>query len=188
MTDIPQHFRLTFSHQQIAEACQRLGQAITPWAREVTAQTGRDLVAVPILRGGLFFFADLVRAVSTSVEVAPLQTSFYEEGQNNIVRHQGGQLPTSVSHFHKRAVLLVDDICDSGQTLAALKPHLLVAGATEVKSAVLIRRLPAPAGSIVPDWVGFDYSGAEWFVGYGMEDSGRWRNLKDVYVIKAEPK
>jgi hypoxanthine phosphoribosyltransferase len=187
MADIPQHFSLTFSSQQIVAVCERLGQAITPWARQVTEQSGRDIVAVPILRGGLFFFADLVRAISTSVEVAPLQTSFYEEGQNNVVRHNGGHLPSSVSHFHKRSVLLVDDICDSGQTLASLKPHLLAAGATEVRSAVLIRRLPAPAESIVPDWVGFDYQGPEWFVGYGMEDSGRWRNLPNVYVIKAEP-
>jgi hypoxanthine phosphoribosyltransferase len=180
---IPAHFKLVYSAAEIADACRKLGQAITPWAETVSASSGQDLIAVPILRGGLFFFADLVRAIQTSVEVAPLQTSFYEEGQNNILRSDGGSLPVSVSHFHNRSVLLVDDICDSGQTLSALRPHLLSAGAREVRAAVLVRRLPSALLSFQPEWTGFDYHGSEWFVGYGMEDSGRWRNLPDVYAI-----
>jgi hypoxanthine-guanine phosphoribosyltransferase len=77
----------------------------------------------------------------------------------------------------------MDDICDSGRTLAVLSEKLQLAGAAEVVSAVLIYR---KALSVMhePRWKGFVYDGPEWFVGYGMEDSGRWRNMTSVYRIR----
>ena len=84
-----------------------------------------------------------------------------------------------------RSVILMDDVCDSGKTLAALKSRLLEVGAVEVRSAVLIKRvLEQP--TFEPDYVGFRYSGKEWFVGYGMDDRSRWRNLGSIFVVDQE--
>jgi hypoxanthine-guanine phosphoribosyltransferase len=58
----------------------------------------------------------------------------------------------------------------------------LNAGATAVAQAVLIRR--EGAGTFEPTFIGWDYNGPEWFVGYGMDDNGRHRNLADIYVIE----
>jgi hypoxanthine phosphoribosyltransferase len=85
-----------------------------------------------------------------------------------------------------RVVLVVDDLCDTGRTLEALEKELLERGAREVRSVVLIRRL-LNKPTFVPCWVGFEYSGLEWFVGYGMDDGERWRNLPGVYIIRREP-
>ena len=82
-----------------------------------------------------------------------------------------------------RSVLLVDDICDSGVSLRALTQHLKHIGAREVRSAVLIRRA-IENSAFTPEWVGFHHKGPEWFVGYGMDDSDRWSNLPDIYVIQ----
>jgi len=81
-----------------------------------------------------------------------------------------------------RSVLVVDDICDSGRSLAVLSAALKEAGAREVRAAVLVtRKVESQAYS--PEWSGFDYSGKEWIVGYGMDDSERWRNLPGVFII-----
>lgn len=82
-----------------------------------------------------------------------------------------------------RVVLVVDDVCDSGRTLEALERDLMERGAREVRTVVLIRRL-LDRPSFVPCWIGFEYKGPEWFVGYGMDDGQRWRNLPAVHIIK----
>jgi hypoxanthine phosphoribosyltransferase len=139
------------------------------------------VVAIPVLRGGLFFFADLAREISSSIEIAPVRTSAYDS-----LNRQTGEV--NVEDFADplqikgRVVLLVDDVCDSGRTLEQLEKALVSRGAREVRTIVMLRRL-LPRPTFVPCWVGLEYEGPEWFVGYGMDDSERYRNLPDIYVI-----
>ncbi len=178
---VPSNYKLIYSASQIQGAVQDLAKQVSAWVSEVHQRTGRDVVAVPLLRGGMFFYCDLVRQVPHSLELVPVKTSTYVEGVNaaELARVKIDMAGLSASG---RSVLLVDDICDSGRTLVELKEQVLQAGAAEVRSAALIRRKLARE-SFLPDWVGFEYNGPEWFVGYGMEDQNRWRNLPDVYVI-----
>lgn len=179
---LPSHYKLVYSAAQIAQAVNRLAGEVSIWAAAVRQATGQDVVAVPVLRGGVFFYCDLVRQVSESLELVTVKTWAYVERENAA---ELGQVRIDMGSFNPqgRAVMLVDDICDSGRTLAALKDAMGEAGATEVRSAALIRRL-LPGVNIKPDWCGFEYNGPEWFVGYGMDDSDRWRNLPDVYTIQ----
>lgn len=181
---VPERFTPLYSPAAIREAVAAVGRDITGWARELWAESGKDVVAVPVLRGGIIFFGDLVRAVHHSMEVAPGRAWGYEVGVNGI---QSNRLRLDIDSIpaEGRSVLLVDDICDSGRTLAAMSERLLERGATEVRSAVLIRRLVSEP-QYVPTWSAFDYGGDEWFVGYGMEDGERWRNLPGVYIIRPE--
>ena len=139
-----------------------------------------DIIAVPVLRGAIFFFADLVRRIEHSVEIFPARTWAYVE--NGIER---SKIKVNVEGIpaEGRSILLVDDICDSGRTLQELTRVFKEMGAKEVRSATLIRR-QMPQETFQPEYVGFDFKGNEWFVGYGMEDSERWRNLPGAYVIK----
>lgn len=179
---LPQNFQPCYSHHDIKTAVERVGREISTWTEQVWQDSHTDIVAVPILRGGIFFFADLVRAISNSVEIAPVKSWGYSEEVNaqplDRIRVDVSSIPAN-----GRRILLVDDICDSGRTLHTLKGKILEAGALEVRSAVLIKR-EVDAETFDPDWVGFAYKGPEWFVGYGMEDSERWRNLDSVYIIK----
>ncbi len=180
--NIPKNFQLCYSAADITNAVKRIGEDLSKWTGQVWEDSHTDVVAVPILRGGIFFFADLVRAVNTSVEIAPVKAWGYVENENakllDRVHVDVGSIPAN-----GRRVLLVDDICDSGRTLKALKDKILEAGALEVRSAVLIKR-ELDEETFSPDWIGFSYKGPEWFVGYGMEDSERWRNLESVYIIQ----
>lgn len=180
--NIPKNFQLCYSPEEIDKGVKRLGSEISKWAEKVWEDSHTDVVAVPILRGGIFFFADLVRAISCSVEIAPVKAWGYATGENakllDKVQVDVGSIPA-----RGRRILLIDDICDSGRTLAKLKEELMTAGALEVRSAVLIKR-ELEEQTFDPDWIAFSYPGPEWFVGYGMEDSERWRNLAGVYIIK----
>jgi len=164
----------------IAKQVSNLGNSITEWAVKEYQASHSDILAIPVLRGGLFFFADLVRAIGHSVEVAPAQSWGYQTSSNEIAKEH--KIDISNVPAKGRSVLIVDDICDSGRTLEVLQKKLLEAGAREVKTAVLIKRVLSEE-TFEPDWVGFKYSGHEWFVGYGMEDCDRYRNLPGIYLI-----
>lgn len=180
--EIPSHFYMQYTADQISAAVKRIASEIDAWAAGVWSNSHTDILAIPVLRGGIFFFADLVRAIKHSVEITPAQTWAYELMQNNVQRNEV-RLDLSQVPAVGREILLVDDICDSGRTLESLRSALLERGALSVRSAVLIKRVMSTP-SFSPDWVGFEYKGQEWFVGYGMEDNERWRNLPGVYVIK----
>ncbi len=181
---IPANFSNVFAEKEIATRVRAMGSEINSWCEGVWRDSHTDVLAVPVLRGGIFFFADLVRQVQCSVEVAPIRTEAYEAGENAKQKNQVAIFAEKLA-VKGRVVLLVDDVCDSGRTLEALEKELLERGAREVRTAVLIRRL-LDTPSFVPCWVGFQYKGPEWFVGYGMDDNERWRNLPSVYVIKRD--
>jgi hypoxanthine phosphoribosyltransferase len=178
---IPNHYKLLHSREEIAASVLRVGREITIWAKEVHGNTGDDVVAIPILRGAIFFFADLVRAVGASVEIAPARTWGYRPEVNGEPA-ENVKVDISGVPVKGRSLLLVDDICDSGRTLAKLSQQLLDAGASAVRSAVLVKRV-VPKREFVPDWFCFLYDGPEWVVGYGMDDRDRWRNLPYISTI-----
>jgi hypoxanthine phosphoribosyltransferase len=179
---LPANFKLQYKREDIDAAVQRMGKEITDWAEKVWDESHTDLVAIPVLRGGIFFFADVVRHIDSSVEIAPIRTWVYESTENNVQRSEP-RVSLEGVHARGRSVLLVDDICDSGKTLKLLTKTFLDAGALEVKSAVLVKRI-TDEQTFDPNWIGFSYRGPEWMVGYGMEDCNRWRNLPSIYIIQ----
>lgn len=175
---VPEHYRRLYSAEEIASTVKTLAAPISLWARDAEELTGRDILAIPLLRGGIFFFSDLVRQLSVSVELNPVFASAYAgNAVASAVRVSIEELEVS-----GRAVLLLDDICDSGRTLGEIAGKILSRGAAEVRTAVLIKR--ELNGAFEPDWSGFRYSGSEWFVGYGMDDGDRYRNLPEIYLIE----
>lgn len=181
---IPAHFSIKFSQREIEQRVKVLGDEIGSWCKGVWQDSHTDVLAIPVLRGGIFFFADLVRAIPASVEIAPVTTESYEVGVNNVQRSEVAIYAEKLA-VKGRVVLVVDDVCDSGRTLEELEKALMARGAREVRTAVLVRRL-LDRPTFVPCWSGFQYEGPEWFVGYGMDDSERWRNLPGVYIIKRD--
>lgn len=178
---IPENFRPLYSPQDISQAVSKIGKEIDVWADEVWQKSHTDILAIAILRGAIFFFSDLVREISRSVEIAPARTWAYEN--ENFVQKDKVTVNIEGVPAKGRHVLIVDDICDTGKTLSAIKQALLDVGACEVRTAVLIKRvLKEP--TFEPNWVGFNYQGPEWFVGYGMDDCDRWRNLPSVSIIQ----
>lgn len=178
---IPANYKLIYNRAQINDAVRLLAKKISPWLWETREKTGQDVLALPVLRGGIFFFCDLARQLEHSVELRLARTWAYEPGTQNASKEI--RIDLSDVDAKDRSVLLIDDICDSGRTLKALQASLLKSGARAVRSAVLIRRLIEPL-TYEPEYCGFEFLGPDWFVGYGMEDAEQWRNLPEIYTIE----
>jgi len=82
-----------------------------------------------------------------------------------------------------RAVLVVDDILDHGETMAAIRARLLELGAQSVHSAVLVEKLLDRKKPIRPDFIGLTIPDRFVF-GCGMDAKGFWRNLPEIRAMK----
>lgn len=178
--EIPDYFRLVYPGEVIERRTRELGLAISPWAEEAERRSGQQLLGICILRGGVFFFSDLLKSITETVEPSFCRCRSYSRAANS----QRGELEMSVppEGVRGRSVLLVDDICDTGRTLSYVKQYCLDEGALEIRTAALIHRVH-PGSVYRPDYVGFDYEGPEWFAGYGMEDRNHRANYPDVYLV-----
>lgn len=174
---VPENFTEVISEEEIATTVKRLASEIDKWI--LSANGDKDIVAMPIMRGALFFYADLMRELSHSIEIVPVRCWGY------VLNQIGEQLPQvriELADFDAegKTILLVDEICDTGRTFKILSDKLLSEGAKVVKTVALVKR-DVPTSLFSPDWVGLHYSADDWLVGYGMEDRERYRNLKAVY-------
>lgn len=140
----------------------------------------RQLVVVPILKGSFVFAADLIRAMHAAglaPEIDFLSLASYGEGERSsgsvrIVR----DIETEV---RGRDVLLVDDILESGRTLAFAKAYLSERGSARVRTCVLLDKPVARAVPITADHIAF-VCPTEFVVGYGMDLAHRYRELPYV--------
>jgi hypoxanthine phosphoribosyltransferase len=153
-------------------------------AREIKATDPRDLLVVAVLKGSFMFAADLIRAMhreGLAPQVEFIHLSSYRDatassGQVDILRNVQ-------SDVRGRDVILVDDILESGRTLAFAKDLLAARGARNVLSAVLLEKPDKRAVQIKADFVGFqcpDY----FVVGYGMDVAHSYRQLPFVGVVE----
>ncbi|HTH47576.1 MAG TPA: phosphoribosyltransferase family protein [Candidatus Limnocylindria bacterium] len=177
---LPPHLEAVYEPAAIRAQVAEVAARLDPWAARVRLQTGQHLLAVCILRGGVFFFSDLLQAMSESVEPAFCRCHAYRKGVNGDAAAEL-QIDFSVA-VAGRAVLLVDNICDSGRTLAEVVRLCQERGAAQVCTAVLIHRLREDS-RFTPDHTAFTYPGTEWFAGYGLRDGDAAMNFPAVFRV-----
>src|SRR5437763_3255538 len=118
--------------------------------------------------------ADLVRHLDLPLRIGLIQASSYRGTAT-----RPGTLhvqPELVPDVRGRHVLLLDDILDTGQTLAYLTDHLRGLGAASVRSAVLLRKTGRQRVPVEPDYCGFDIPDV-FVVGYGLDYNDEHRHL-----------
>lgn len=169
--------RILFHESTILARLDRLAEEIT------RDHLGRELTAVVILHGGMILMADLLRRVQIPLLIETLSASSYHGGtESSGVVDLAGTLP----NVRGRHVLILDDILDTGLTLATVKERILAhAGAESVRTCVLLRKRKERAVEVEADYVGFDI-GDEFVVGYGLDFNGHYRNLPFIGVLKEE--
>ena len=180
--EVPANYKLLFTEDQVHARTRELAVQISAWAATAEQATGREVLAVAVLRGAVFFFADILRYLTCSMEVGFCRASSYLVDAHK----QGGKgvtLSSEQPDVRGRAILVVDDICDTGATLAKLRDEFRQRGAEDIRAVVMVNRKTAPK-PVMPDWFAFEHEGDEWLVGYGLDDCNRNANLRDVYIIK----
>lgn len=154
-------------------------------ADHIAAALPSDLLAVAILKGSFVFAADLIRAFHArglSPEVDFMILSSYGTGTTS--KGQVTLVRDCEIEVAGRSVLLIDDILDSGRTLAFAAGHLKEKGAKSVKTCVLLdKRGPKGANGAVADFAGFACPD-DFVVGYGMDHAHRFRELPFVAVVE----
>lgn len=169
--------RVLFSPDEIAARNREL-------ATEIAARSGTEFLVVAILKGSFVFAADLLRALHAagrSPEVEFMSLSSYGAGTESSGRVT--VLRDIESDVRDRTVILVDDILESGRTLAYAKDLLTARGAARVFTCVLLDKPGHRNAAIEADFVGFDCPDL-FVVGYGMDVAHAFRELPFVGVVE----
>jgi hypoxanthine phosphoribosyltransferase len=153
-------------------------------AREIATAGYVDLLVVSILKGSFVFAADLIRALhdaGLSPEVEFLSLSSYRSG--TVSSGEVAVLRDIDSDVAGRDVLLIDDILESGRTVAFARKMMVDRGARRVGVAVLLEKPGKRAQPIEADHVGFICPDL-FVVGYGMDVAHAFRELPFVGVVE----
>jgi hypoxanthine phosphoribosyltransferase len=151
---------------------------------EIKAQKPENLLVVAVLKGSFVFAADLLRAMHAaglSPQVEFVHLSSYREGTTS--SGTVSILRDIESDVRGRDVLLVDDILESGRTLAFAKDLLTARGARRVMTCVLLEKPGKRAVRIDADFIGFACPDL-FVVGYGMDVAHSYRELPFVGVVE----
>jgi len=142
-----------------------------------------EWTAINILIGATPFTSDLMKALAR-LNVHPMLDALWLESYRD-ARESSGRVVVraDISRPVKgRGVLLIDDVFDTGRTLAFARQHLLSKGARKVVTCALARKPWAPEGEDNVDYHAFDAPG-RFLVGYGMDDAGLYRGLPYIAAL-----
>jgi hypoxanthine phosphoribosyltransferase len=163
---------------QMVVGADELQERVAQLGKEVTADyAGRPPLLVGVLKGAFMFMSDLSRAVDLPVEfdfmaVSSYGTATHSSGVVRILK----DLELDLTGRH---VLIVEDIVDSGLTLAYLRKNLLARGPASLEVCALLLKEGLQAGDPDIKYVGFRIPPV-FVVGYGLDVAERYRNLPYV--------
>lgn len=142
---------------------------------------GKELIAVCILKGSMMFYADLLREIKI-----PLMADFMSISSYGNSRKSSGvvQIVKDLdNNIENKDVLIIEDIMDSGQTLAFLMELLQARDPISLKVCCLLDKPSRRVAEVQPDYCGFEIPD-EFVVGYGLDFAEYYRNLPYIGVLK----
>ena len=164
-----------FTREQIELAVNRLALEITQNFRD------KNPVLVGILKGGFIFMADLVRYLDFPLEVEFIRLSSYGSGRQTSGRVKVVQgLSRSIKDRH---VLVIEDIIDTGITVAFLMDYLKKKRPASLKLCTLLDKPSRRRKPLKIDYHGFTVPD-KFLVGYGLDYDEQYRNLPDICYLE----
>lgn len=161
--------------------------AIAARVAEVANEISRDYAGQPlhiigVLKGAFIFLADLTRRLTVTHHVHFVSVASYGESTVST----GVRLLLDVgADIRDQHVLIVDDILDTGATLAYLVEMFAAREPASIKTCVMVRKAKPEAPPSIVDYVGFEIPD-EWVVGYGLDYADQFRTLP--YIATVDPK
>ncbi len=178
MTEAPPIGEILVQPDQLKERVRALGRQISDDYR------GRDVLLVGVLKGAMFFLADLMRNIEGTCEVDFMAVASYgsatdSSGVVRIIK----DLDTPIEG---RDVLIVEDIVDSGLTLQYLLRNLGAREPASLEVCALLTKPERRKADVPIRYVGFEIPN-RFAIGYGLDHVERWRNLPYVAALAAAP-
>lgn len=160
---------------------EEIAARVTQLAREIDHDYhGRTLFLVGILKGSFLFIADIIREIQTPSVVDFMRIASYgsETRSSGIIEFRK-DLEMSIKG---QDVLIIEDIVDSGQTLATLCERLRQRHPASLRVCTLVDKQAARVTDVQVDYVGFSLDDG-FIVGYGLDWDERYRNLADIFLV-----
>jgi len=161
-----------------------LRRRVEELGQEISAEyEGRDLLLVGVLKGAVFFMADVMRQISVPCEIDFMAISSYGQGTDSsgVVRI----LKDLDSNITGRHVLILEDIIDTGLTLSYLMRNLGAREPASLEVCALLVKHGRRETDVPVKYVGFEIPNT-FVVGYGLDFAERYRNLPHVAVLQEE--
>jgi hypoxanthine phosphoribosyltransferase len=179
--------RVLFDEPAIHRRLDDIAERVTNDYRE------RELTVIAVLHGSLMFVADLLRRIPLPLKLECLSVASYHgkaQTSGDVIfklatasPSGGGQV--TLPNVAGRDILILDDILDSGHTLAAVRETLETARPHSIRVCVLLSKKKRRAREVDTDYVGFEIDD-EFVVGYGLDFRERYRNLPYIGVLRKE--
>lgn len=163
---------------------EQIQKRVAELAAEISADyEGREPLLVCVLKGAVFFMADLVRQLSVPCELDFMAVSSYGSATDSsgVVRI----LKDLDAFIEGRHVIIVEDIVDSGLTLSYLRKNLNARNPASVEVATLLTKPTRRKVDIACKYVGFEVPD-KFVVGYGLDYAEHYRNLRFIAVLPEE--
>lgn len=160
-----------------------IDKRIAELAAEISRDyAGKSILAIGLLKGCTIFMSHLLVQIEGDVEIDFMTVSSYKHGARSENFKFIQDLDTDVAG---RDVLIIEDIIDTGKTLAFTQQHLKQQGARSVETVTFVNKTTRRTFDIdPPKYVGFQYDGDPFIVGFGFDYGGRYRNLPAVYQME----
>ena len=159
----------------------QIDERVAAMGREITADfAGTELIVCCVLKGAMFFCSDLMRQIQCDAALDFIQVSSYgnEKYSSGVVTI----LKEPQLDMHGKAVLIVEDIIDSGLSMREVFRYIESRGASKVKTATFLDKAASRKVEFKADYVGFTID-PHFVIGYGLDYAERYRNLPDIQVL-----
>lgn len=166
---------ILFNREEISARVRELGKQISQDYKD------EPVVVIPLLRGSFIFAADLVREMTCPTIIDFITTSSYEDREES--NGQVNVLSTLRCQIENANVLIVDDICDSGNTLKVIYDYLKGKNPKTLKTAVMLDKPSRRQADIVPDYIGKSIDDV-FIVGYGLNHGDFYRNVPYIFTFE----
>jgi len=167
-------FEISLPFEEIQAAIQKMA------AQMKVDLEGKNALFVCILNGSFMFAADLMKELELlDAEISFLKLASYSGTASS------GEIKELIGlneNILNRTVVVLEDIVDTGHTIADVMAQINALGAKEVKIATLLFKPAALKTRIHLDYVGIEIPN-DFIVGYGLDFDRRGRNLKDIYTL-----
>jgi hypoxanthine phosphoribosyltransferase len=166
--------KLILSQKDISRRVRELGAAITE------DYAGTSPLVIGVLNGAFIFLADLVREIKLDIEIDFVRVASY-----GMSTRSSGTIRFSKDvelDIRGRDILIVEDIVDTGLTLAALQKYLKERGAGSIRTCALVDKKERHRVEVNIDYSGFEVEKG-FLIGYGLDCRERYRQLNEIFHL-----